>query len=79
MEFKQMQKEVSPTVSITIKVVTSDRESQTIQMLMLCNNKVSDIVEEIAELTNENKYKLAIIHKEKTLKLSDGIAENNLR
>ena len=48
-------------------------------MLMLCNNKVSDIVEEIAELTNENKYKLALINKEKTLKLSDGIAENNMR
>ena len=43
---------------MTVRVATSDSELQTIKMLMSCNAKVADIVQEIADLISENKWKL---------------------
>jgi hypothetical protein len=40
----------------------------TIQMEMPCNAKVSDVIEELAELTTENKYKLTLCNDGQPLK-----------
>ena len=42
--------------------MTADDCICTVQMNVSCNARVSDVIEELAELTNENKYKISLVH-----------------
>jgi hypothetical protein len=44
---------------LSVRVLVTE-DICTIQMQMPCNSKVSDVIEELAELTTENKYKLTL-------------------
>lgn len=75
---KDVVKSIRENVLVTVRVATSDSEMQTIKMLMQCNHKVAEIVQEIADLTGENKWKLQICKDGRTLAFSDSIAEKGL-
>lgn len=62
------------TMPVTVRVMVND-EPSTIQMEMSCSAKVSDVIEELAELTTENKYKLTLVKDGVALKKSDSLAE----
>ena len=49
-------------MSVNVRVLVSeDQEICSIQMQVSCNARVRDILEEVAEFTNENKYKLSVL------------------
>ncbi len=69
--------DVSTTMPLSVRVMANE-DICTIQMEMQCNDKVSDVILELAEFTTENKYKLSLIKDGKPLKQTDSLAENHV-
>ena len=52
--------DISHTMPISVQILVNEN-IETINMHVSCSAKVSDVVEELAELTTENKWKLTLI------------------
>lgn len=63
---------------VQVRVMAAENQICLIEMQLSCNSKVSDIIDEVAEFTTENKYKLTVVFNGKQMKSSDSLAENNV-
>jgi hypothetical protein len=66
------------TMPVHVRVMAAENQICLIEMQLSCNSKVSDIIDEVAEFTTENKYKLTVVVNGKQMKSSDSLAENNV-
>jgi hypothetical protein len=66
------------TMPVQVRVMVAENQMCLIEMQLSCNSKVSDIIDEVAEFTTENKYKLTVVVDGKQMKPSDSLAEHNV-
>lgn len=77
LDISQRESDISRTMPVLVRLMVSE-DLCSIQMQMSTNDKVSDVVEELAEFATENKYKLTIVKDGKPLKMTDSLAENHV-
>lgn len=69
--------EYATTMPIAVRVESSQQNACLLQLSMSCSDTVGDLIEEVAEFTTDNKYKLVIVKDGKQMKPADSLAENN--